>query len=167
MLRFENGLRFSATAFRLAGSRRSIVACAFLAVLSSGCGGGDDGPADVPDPPPDLTGNYDLVSFSAAVTGGATLTSPAVSGTLTLQQSPATGSEATGNISYEVQVPDGEGGVQTIADQGTYTVRSDGSWEQQGRLVQGIGTWSLSGSTLAIQVTEPALAVSTLVWRRR
>lgn len=157
MLRFE---------LALAGSRRHTVACAFLAVLSSGCGG-DDGPADVPDPPPDLTGTYDLVSFSSAVTGGATLTPPAVSGTATLQQSPANGSEASGSIGYEMQVPDGEGGVQTIADQGTYTVRTDGSWEQEGRLVQGIGTFSLSGSTLTIQVTEPALAVSTLVWRKR
>ena len=166
MLRFESRLRISAIPFRLAGSRRRIAACAFLAVLSSGCGD-DGGPADVPDPPPDLSGGYDLVSFSSAVTGGATLSSPAVTGTMTLQQSPATGSEAAGSISFEVRIPDSEGGVQTIADQGTYTVRSDGSWEQQGELVQGVGTFSLSGSILSIQVTEPALAASTLVWRKR
>lgn len=156
----------SAIPFRLAGSRRRIAAAAFLAVLASGCGG-DDGPADVPDPPPDLSGGYDLVSVSSAVTGGTTLTSPVATGTMTLQQSPATGSEATGSISFEVRIPDGQGGAQTISDRGTYTVRTDGSWEQQGEFVQGVGTYSLSGSNLRIQVTEPALAASTSVWRKR
>lgn len=166
MLRFETKFPVFAASARLAGSRLRAGGLAILVALSSSCGG-DDGPADVADPPPDLSGTYDLVSFSSVVTGGATLTPPAVSGTATLQQSPATGSEAAGTITFEVRVPNPDGDVQTIADQGTYTVRADGSWEQQGTLVQGIGTFTLSGSTLTIRVTEPALSASTLVWRKR
>lgn len=153
MNRFESGIRVSAS---------------LAVVLASACGGGGDGPADVADPPPDLTGTYDLTSFSSAVlTSGATLTPPAVSGTLVLQQSPANGAEAVGTFNFEVRVPDGQGNTQVVADEGNYRVRADGSWEQGGSLVQGIGTFSFSGSTLTMRVTEPALNASTSVWQRR
>lgn len=153
MNRFESGLRVSAS---------------FAVVLAFACGGGGDSPADVPDPPPDLTGTYDLASFTSAVlTSGATLTPPAVSGTLVLQQSPANGAEANGTFDFEVRIPSDQGVMQVVADQGNYTVRGDGSWEQGGSLVQGIGTFSFSGSTLTTRVTEPALNASTSVWRRR
>lgn len=167
--RFESGLRGSAIRTWIARTGRRVAGRASLAVfLASACGGGSDPPADVPDAPPDLTGTYDLTSFSSALlTSGATLTPPGVSGTLVLQQSPANGAEASGDFDFDVQVPDGGGGVQDIDDQGTYTVRADGSWEQRGALVQGVGTYSLSGSALVVRVTEPALNVSTSMWRRR
>ncbi len=132
-----------------------------------GCGGDD--PADPPGrSPPDISGAYSLQSFSSvALTGGAVLSPPAVSGTLTLQQSAPTGSEAMGDFDLDVTVPDGAGGSERIVDQGSYTVRADGSWEQRGNLFQGTGTFTLAGPTLTVNVTEPALSVSSSVWRRQ
>lgn len=142
--------------------------CAVLVgALALACG--DDDPADPADEGPiDISGTYALESFSsAALTGGATLTAPVVSGTLTLAQSPATGQEATGTFSLQVTVPDGQGGTQPVADQGTYTIRSDGSWEQRGALQQGTGTVTLEGAVLTVTVAQPALSVSQSVWRRQ
>lgn len=148
--------------------RHRLGLCTLLAgALAIGCG--DDDPAEPPgQTPPDISGTYSLQSFSSAVlTAGNVLTPPAVSGTLTLQQSAGSGSEAMGSFSIDVTVPDASGGSNQVVDQGSYTVRADGSWEQAGQVFQGTGTFALSGSTLTVNVTQPALNVSTSVWRRQ
>jgi len=134
-------------------------------LLAAGCG--DDDPVEVVDPPPDLTGSYELESFSAVVTGGATLVPPAVWGEMTLQQTGVDGSEATGSFEFAVTIADSPTGPVRVNDTGTYTVRSDGSWEQRGSLLQGTGTVTLSEGTLTVAVTEPQTSVSSSVWRRQ
>ena len=137
------------------------------AIVAVGCGGGDD-PVEPDNAPPDLTGTYSLQSFtSTLLTGGNTLTPPGISGTFTLQQSPATGSEASGTFTFDLNVPDAGGNITEIMDQGVYTVRFDGSWEQAGQLQQGSGTYTLQGETLTVEVTEPPISVSTTVWQRQ
>ena len=138
--------------------------------MAVGCGGGED-PVE-PDPsPPDISGTYDLQSFSSALlTGGNTLTPPAVSGTFTVRQTSVSGREASGTFSMDLIVPFGaEGEIMPIMDTGTYKNRLDGTWEQEGMGITGqnIGTYTLQGSTLTVQVTLPPLAVSTTVWQRR
>ena len=130
-----------------------------------GCGGEEIVEPD--NAPPDLTGTYTLVSISALVTGGAVLAPPDVSGIFMLVQSAPVGSQASGTMSMDVTIPDGLGGTATINDTGTYMVRSDGTWEQMGNLVQARGTYTLAGSTLTVEVTEPAINVSTTVWQRQ
>ena len=117
--------------------------------------------------PPDLTGTYDLVSISSLVTGGKTLKPPDVSGTFVLRQSASVGRRASGTMTMEITIRDGVGGTQTIKDTGTYAIGADGTWEQKGSLVEGKGTYALVGSMLTVEVTEPALSVSTAVWQRR
>ena len=128
--------------------------------------GGDDPVEPEPERPPDLTGSYTLVSLSAIITGGQTLTPPAVTGTFTAQQTSATGGEASGTTMFSLILPDGMGGTTPIDDQGTYVNRLDGTWEQAGLVLQGIGTYTLQNGILTVEVTEPALNVSTTVWRR-
>ncbi len=133
-----------------------------VATVIVGCGG--DGPAD-PDPPaveppPNLSGTYDLQSLTQS---GVTLVPPAATGTFTLTQTSSSGDTATGTLSLSVQVPV----VGLIEDEGTFTVRTDGSWEQMGQQGQALGTFTLAGSVLTVMVTEPPAAVSTTVWRRR
>ena len=65
-----------------------------------------------------------------------------------------------------VTLPDGLGGTTTLEDQGTYFNRLDGTWEQAGLLLQGLGTYTVQGAILTVEVTEPALNVSTTVWRK-
>ncbi len=133
--------------------------------LAAGCGGED--PVEPDNAPPDLTGTYTLVSISALVTGGEVLTPPDASGSFVLQQSPPVGDQASGTMTMSITIPDGLGGTTTIGDAGTYTVRSDGTWEQTGELVQAKGTFALVGNTLSVEVTEPVINVSTTVWQRR
>lgn len=134
-------------------------------LLAAGCA--DDDPAEVVDPPPNLTGSYELESFSAVVTGGATLVPPAISGEMTLQQTAVNGSEATGSFEFIVTIHDTPAGPVEVQDSGTYTVRADGSWEQRGSILQGTGTVTLSGGTLTVEVTAPATSVSSSVWQRQ
>ncbi len=136
------------------------------AFVAGGCGEGED-PVEPDNSPPDLTGTYTLRSLSSILTAGETLIPPAVSGTFTLEQLSVVGTEASGTMSVEVVIPDGEGGMQPISDEGTFTVRSDGTWEQAGQLLQGKGTYELMGNTLTVVVTEPAFSVSTTVWQRQ
>ena len=117
--------------------------------------------------PPDLTGTYDLVSISSLVTGGKTLKPPDVSGTFVLLQSASVGRRVSGTMTMEITVQDGLGGTTNIKDTGTYAVRADGTWEQKGSLVQAKGTYTLVGGVLTVEVTEPAINVSTTVWQRR
>ena len=128
--------------------------------------GGEDPVEPEPERPPDLTGSYMLESLSAIVTGGQTLTPPDVSGTFSVQQTSVTGSEASGTTMISITLPDGLGGTAELGDQGTYVNRLDGTWEQAGVLLQGLGTYTLRGDVLTVDVTEPALNVSTTVWRR-
>lgn len=144
--------------------RHRLGLCAFLAgTLTVGCGGDD--PAEPPAAtPPDVSGTYDLRSFtSATLTGGNVLTPPAVSGTLTLEQTAQTGSEANGTFEISVMLPDGT----PFADQGTYTLMADGSWQQAGNVFQGTGTFTLEGSDLTVNVVQPALNASSSIWRRQ
>ena len=130
------------------------------------CGGSEDPVEPEPERPPDLTGTYALESLSAIVTGGLTLTPPDVSGSFSVQQTAVTGPEASGTTMITVTLPDGLGGTTTLDDQGTYVNRLDGTWEQAGLLLQGLGTYTLQSGILTVEVTEPALNVSTTVWRK-
>ena len=131
------------------------------------CGGGEDPVEPEPERPPDLTGSYTLESLlSQIVTGGQTLTPPDVSGTFTAQQTSVTGGEASGTTMFSLVVPDGLGGTVHFDDQGTYINRLDGTWEQLGPVLQGLGTYTFRNNVLTVEVTEPALNVSTTVWRK-
>lgn len=135
-------------------------------IALAACGGGEDPVEPEPKRPPDLTGNYTLESLSAIVTGGQTFTPPNVSGSFSVQQTSVTGPEASGTTMISVTLPDGLGGMTTLEDQGTYVNRLDGTWEQAGLLLQGLGTYTVQGAILTVEVTEPALNVSTTVWRK-
>ncbi|MDH3731902.1 MAG: hypothetical protein OEU54_00150 [Gemmatimonadota bacterium] len=142
---------------------RNLIVPAVMAFAVAGCGGDDPiGPGNG-GPPPDISGTYDIVSFTQ---GGFTLTPPAVSGTFTVGQTSSSDTEASGTISLDITVPDGMGGFTNIVDAGTYTIRSNGSWEQDTQQ-QALGTYSLVGNTLTVTVTEPAQAASTSVWQRQ
>lgn len=136
------------------------------ALLALTACGGEDPIEPEPERPPDLTGTYTLESLSAIVTGGLTLMPPDVSGTFSVQQTSVTGPEASGTTMIDITLPDGLGGTATLEDQGTYVNRLDGTWEQAGDLLQGLGTYTLQGAILTVEVTEPALNVSTTVWRK-
>ena len=138
-----------------------------VAILAlAACGGGEDPVEPEPERPPDLTGTYTLESLSAIVTGGLTLVPPDVAGSFSVQQTAVTGPEASGTTMISVTLPDGLGGTTTLEDQGTYVNRLDGTWEQAGLLLQGLGTYTVQGAILTVEVTEPALNVSTTVWRK-
>jgi hypothetical protein len=114
-------------------------------------------------PPPDISGTYTLVSFSQQ---GITLTPPAVSGTFTVDETSNNDDEASGTLDLDITVPDGMGGSNNIVGTGTYTIRSDGTWEQDLPGQQALGTYALVGNTLTVTVTEPAQAASISVWQR-
>lgn len=145
-----------------AGRLWSFLTCALMVAA---CGGED--PVEPDNAPPDLTGTYSLVSITALVTGGVEMTPPDVSGTFSLQQSAVVGDQASGTMTMDVTIPDGLGGTTNIVDTGTFTVRSDGTWEQMGNLVQARGTYTFVGGRLTVEVTEPAINVSTTVWQRQ
>ena len=137
-------------------------------LLAPAACGGEQPVEPEPERPPDLTGSYTLESLQSVIaTGGQTLTPPDVSGTLTAQQTSVTGGEASGTTELSLILPDGMGGTAPpLDDRGTYVNRLDGTWEQAGILLQGIGTYTFRNNVLTIEVTEPALNVSTTVWRR-
>lgn len=139
-----------------------------VAILAlAACGGGEDPVEPEPERPPDLSGSYTLESLRSLIaTGGQTLTPPDVSGTFTAQQTSVVGPEASGTTMISVTLPDGLGDVTTLEDQGTYVNRLDGTWEQAGVLLQGLGTYTVQGALLTVEVTEPELNVSTTVWRK-
>lgn len=138
-----------------------------LIFFVAACGGGEDPVEPEPERPPDLSGNYTLQSLASPIlTLGVALTPPAVSGSFAVQQMSVTGPEATGTVMISVTIPDGQGGTTTIEDEGPYTNRLDGTWEQNGVLLQGKGTYTLQGSVLTVEVSEPALSVATTVWQK-
>lgn len=137
-----------------------------LVTFVAGCGGDDDPMEPEPpavQPPPDLTGSYSLVSLTSVLTGGSTLAPPVATGTFTLTQTSVSGEEARGNLSLSVEIP----GVFALMDQGTFTIRTDGSWQQAGEQQQAIGTYTVAGDVLTVMVAEPPAAVSTTVWQRQ
>lgn len=141
-----------------------------VAALVAGCGGGDTMDPEPPPAagPPDVSGTYSLVSLSGAITGGATIGPPIAVGTAMLTQNPGTGDSATGTMSMTLTVTNPlNGEVTEIADQGTFTLRTDGSWQFSGQLQQNIGTYTLAGNVLSVIVTEPPAAAATTVWQRQ
>lgn len=141
---------------------RSLLYLLGAALLVAGCG---DEPVEPDETPPDLTGSYTIVSFLSAFTAGETLEPPNVEGTFSLQQTSVVGQEASGTMDLTITFPT-ESGPITLELEGTYTNRTDGTWEQMAGIAQNLGTYSLEGSTLTVEVTEPAINVSTTVWRR-
>lgn len=135
-----------------------------LAVLAAGffAAACEDKPVEPEEPPPDLTGSYTLVSLTQA---GQTGTPPTVTGTFMVRQTKVEGQEASGTMAMKVTIalsdPPG-----VIEDEGTYKNRYDGTWEQTGQVIQSKGTYTFSGDTLTVMVTEPALAVSTTIWKK-
>ena len=140
-----------------------------VATLVAGCGGDDTTEPEPPavESPPDLTGSYTLVSLSSPLTGGATVTPPLVNGMFTLTQTSVSGEEARGNLSLNLMYPDGTGGLTTLMDEGTFVIRTDGSWEQTGALQQAVGNYSVAGTTLTVVVSQPPTASGTTVWQRQ
>lgn len=122
-------------------------------------------------PPPNLSGVYDLVSFS--LKDGPTYAAPEASGTLKLSQDYTEDpDEATGDMSAEVMVASLDRPIE-VEYQGKYANRNDGTWSQRGvvAVAQGTYTFGLSVEVpdymLTITITEPLAAVSTYVWRLR
>ncbi|MCG8467078.1 MAG: hypothetical protein MJB57_02580, partial [Gemmatimonadetes bacterium] len=114
---------------------------------------------------PDLSGTYTMSSFTQA---GITLNPPAVTGTFTITQTASSGSTASGDVSLDITVPDGAGGVNNIVDTGTYSIDSDGSWMQTGQATGGAsGTFALVGNTLTVDTTTPEIAANITVWQRQ
>jgi len=134
-----------------------------VAAVVAGCGGGDTVDPEPPAPagPPDLSGTYNLVSLTQ---GGLTVGPPLATGTFTLAQTSSSGDSASGTMTYAVSVP--SAGIM-LQDQGTFTIRTDGSWQQSGTEVQALGTYTLAGNVLTVIVTEPLAAASTTVWQRQ
>lgn len=141
-----------------------------VASLVAGCGGDDTTEPEPPavQGPPNLSGTYSLVSLTGVITGGLTLAPPVAVGMFTLSQNPATGDTATGTLTLSITVTNPlDGSVIPIEDEGTFTVRADGTWEQTGQLAQNVGTYSLAGNVLTVSVTEPPANVATTVWQRQ
>ena len=136
------------------------VLAAFAAV---GCSDDDD-PMGPSGGPPNISGDYLLVSFTQ---GDVTITPPVAQGSLLLDETSRTDTEATGDIDLGITVPDGMGGTTNIAGTGTYTINVDGSWTQDLTSLQATGTVTLVGNTLTVEVTDPPTAVSTSVWQRQ
>ena len=133
-----------------------------VAALVAGCGGDTMDPEPPPAAgPPDLSGTYSLVSLNQ---GGLTVGPPLATGTFTLSQTSSSGDSASGTMTYEVAVP--SAGIM-LQDQGTFTIRTDGTWQQSGTEVQALGTYTLAGNVLTVVVTEPLAAASTTVWQRQ
>lgn len=141
-----------------------------VATLVFGCGGDDTMEPASPDiaGPPDVSGTYSLVSLTGAITQGATIGPPIAVGTAMLSQNAVSGETATGTMSFSITATNPlNGEVTELAEQGTFTLRTDGSWEYAGQEQQNIGTFTLAGNVLTVIVTEPPAAVSTTVWQRQ
>lgn len=142
-----------------------------LATVVVGCGGGDEPTEPEPpavEPPPDISGTYSLVSLTGVITQGATIGPPIAVGTATATRSSTSGDTATGSMTQSITVTNPlNGEVTEITDEGTFTMRTDGSWQYAGQTLQAIGTYQLAGNVLTVMVTEPETSVSTTVWQRQ
>jgi hypothetical protein len=134
-------------------SLRALLPLAILAFagLTTACGNDDEGT----DPPvqTDLSGAYVLTSVTQ---GGVTLT-PAEG---------ATGTLALTQTTYELSVTvPSAGGPITTMDSGTYQT-SGNTWTQESdnaQGFQGVGTFTLVGNTLTVDVTTAGIQVVS-VW---
>ncbi len=137
--------------------RSILVPLLAVAFLGGDCG---DDPMMI-NPAPDLSGTYDLVSFTQA---GVTLVPPVARGTLVATQTSSSGSVASGTYVIDITTPAGN-----TVDQGTYTNSSDGTWTQASSTqgFQFLGMVTVLGGTLTVEVTQPAAAANTTVWQRR
>lgn len=134
---------------------RALVPLVIVALvgIAAGCGGDDEEPTGPVET--DLSGTYELVSVTQ---GGITL-GPAqgATGTLTATRT---------NYAIDITVPSPDGPINTV-DTGTY--QTDGNtWTQESDNAggfQGVGTFSLVGSTLTIDVTTAGVQVLS-VWNR-
>lgn len=132
----------------------SVVAIVGLVGLTGACSSDDDQGTDPPEPV-DLSGNYVMVSVTQ---GGVTL-GPAqgATGTLALTDT---------RYTLSVTVP-GPNGPTTTEDTGTY--ETDGNtWTQESdnaQGFQGVGTFSLVGDILTVDVTTAGVQVVS-VWDR-
>ncbi len=174
----DNGYAIATATFRWTSSDTAVATVDSLGVVQgvaegtatitaagSAAAAGVEGTAEItvlppppPPPPPDLTGTYFLESLVGTSTGGTLLIRPTVSGTLELTQEAPSGDSAMGSYEVNITTP-----TLTITDDGTFTVRTDGSWRQTGE-VSGDGTYAISGDTLTLAITEPRTAASTSVW---
>lgn len=127
----------------------------------------------LPQWPPNLSGVYDLVSFS--LRDGPTYTAPEARGTFRLSQDFTEDiDEARGDMSAEVIVTSLDPPIE-VEYQGKYFNHVDGTWKQVGARGQSLalGTYTfgfsadVADSTLTITITEPAAAVCNYVWRLR
>lgn len=142
---------------------RSLLVPVLATLFVAGCGDDDNGTGPGNGAPPDLSGTYSLVSIEGGLTGGVPVgPNEGVTGTFTLQQTTSQGTTAAGTFTVSLVLPAGP-----FQDQGSYSVDSDGSWEQLGGVQQGSGTYSVVGSTLTVVVTDPAISASTSVWQKQ
>ena len=138
-----------------------------LAPLVVACG---SEPVSYP-PPPDLSGVYDLMSFS--LRGGPAYTAPEAGGTFELRQDHREDpDEAEGDMCAKAIVTSLDPPLE-VAYRGTYWNRGDGTWRQKGIVAEALGTYTFGFSAevediaLTITITEPTAAVSTYIWRPR
>ncbi len=133
-----------------------LTAVALMGVAGA-CGGDDDNGTTDPPGPVDLSGSYELASFSQ---GGFTLGPPVATGSLTL-----TATNYTISITHP-DPADPMGPPLTTNDAGTYST-SGSNWTQESSTtgLQGVGTFQLQGATLTVDVTTAGLEVLT-VWSR-
>ena len=130
---------------------RLVVASLGAALLVAGC---------EEESPPDLTGSYTIVSYTSRYSDGNTLTPPAVSGTLMLQQTQVVAEEASGTVAFSITIPD----WPPLVFQGVYRNRIDGSWGQESSIGgPSTGFYKLENNILTVRTF---FAVSTMVWRR-
>lgn len=122
-------------------------------------------------PAPNLSGVYDLVSFS--LRDGPTYEAPEATGIFELSRDYGEDpGQATGDLSLDVIVTSLDPPLE-VGYYGQYVNDNDGTWRQRGVAAEALGTYNLDFSaevgdtTLTISITEPAAAVSTYVWRPR
>lgn len=130
-----------------------LVALVALAGSVAACGDDDDDNGTNPPNEVDLSGTYTLVSVTQ---GGITLT-PAQGATGTLVLTDTT-------YSIDLTIP-GPTGPNNTVDSGTYAIDGN-TWTQESDNAggfQGVGTYTLSGGTLTVDVTTAGVQVVT-VW---
>lgn len=134
---------------------RALLPLAIVALVgvAGACGGDDDEPAGPVET--DLSGDYLLVS----VTQGGVTVGPAqgATGTLVATQT---------RYTIDITVPGPTGPINTV-DTGTYQTNGN-AWTQESDNAggfQGVGTFSLVGTTLTIDVTTAGVQVLS-VWNQ-
>ena len=123
------------------------LACA-LAVLSLACDS-----TEPPEPAPDLTGSYDLLSITSPdVASGATLTPPAAVATLNLVQYTGDDERAIGDVIFDIEVdhPTMTTSTSASGDYGHEVNGGEMSMKLSGLLF--LGNYTLAGDTLTMNL---------------